>query len=44
AGKFETIYMLKAFEMGADGGIVAGCLEGCCHYRTGQTPTQIPHP
>ncbi|MBU2598438.1 MAG: hydrogenase iron-sulfur subunit [Actinobacteria bacterium] len=35
AGKFETIYMLKAFEMGADGGIVAGCLEGCCHYRTG---------
>lgn len=35
AGKFEIIYMLKAFEMGADGGIVAGCLEGCCHYRTG---------
>lgn len=37
AGKFETIYMLKAFEMGADGGIVAGCLESCCHYRTGNT-------
>jgi len=35
AGKFEIIYMLKAFEAGADGGIVAGCLEGTCHYRTG---------
>lgn len=27
--------MLKAFENGADGVMVVGCLEGDCHYLTG---------
>jgi len=27
--------MLKALEEGADGVIVAGCLEGDCHYQSG---------
>jgi coenzyme F420-reducing hydrogenase delta subunit len=26
---------MKAFEEGADGVFVAGCLEGDCHYQTG---------
>jgi coenzyme F420-reducing hydrogenase delta subunit len=27
--------MLKAFENGADGVMVVGCLEGDCHYQVG---------
>ena len=27
--------ILKAFEKGADGVMVVGCLEGDCHYMTG---------
>ena len=27
--------MLKSFEKGADGVYVAGCMEGDCHYLTG---------
>ncbi len=27
--------MLKAFENGADGAMVVGCLEGDCHYVSG---------
>jgi coenzyme F420-reducing hydrogenase delta subunit len=29
------IHTLKALEEGADGVIVAGCLEGDCHYQSG---------
>ncbi|MDI6709309.1 MAG: hydrogenase iron-sulfur subunit [Bacillota bacterium] len=34
-GAVEAGVLLKAFEQGADGVMVAGCLEGECHYRTG---------
>jgi F420-non-reducing hydrogenase iron-sulfur subunit len=34
-GRLETEYFLKAFENGADGVFVAGCLEGGCHFAEG---------
>jgi len=34
-GKIDVLYLLKAFESGADGVYVAGCMEGDCHYLTG---------
>lgn len=34
-GKVEVNYLLTAFEHGVDGVIVAGCLEGGCHYLEG---------
>ncbi|MHC5038266.1 MAG: hydrogenase iron-sulfur subunit [Planctomycetota bacterium] len=34
-GKVDAVYILKAFEEGADGVMVAGCLEGDCHFMTG---------
>ena len=34
-GKVDAIHIMKAFEEGADGAFVAGCLEGQCHYLEG---------
>jgi len=34
-GKLEVNYIMAAFERGVDGVIVAGCLEGGCHYLEG---------
>jgi len=34
-GKIDAIHLMKAFEHGADGVFVAGCLEGQCHYLEG---------
>jgi len=34
-GRLETEYYLKALENGADGVLVAGCLEGGCHFIEG---------
>ncbi|MBN1291708.1 MAG: hydrogenase iron-sulfur subunit [Candidatus Latescibacteria bacterium] len=34
-GRLEVGYFLKAFENGADGVLVAGCLEGGCHFQEG---------
>ncbi len=34
-GKIEVDYILTAFERGVDGVIVAGCLEGGCHFLEG---------
>lgn len=34
-GRTETGHILKTFEDGADGVLVAGCLEGRCHYQSG---------
>ena len=34
-GRLEVDYLLKAFENGADGVIVAGCEEGSCHFKEG---------
>ena len=35
SGKVDTIHLLKAFEKGADGVYVAGCLDGDCHFKNG---------
>jgi len=34
-GKIEVDYILAAFERGVDGVMVAGCLEGGCHFLEG---------
>ena len=34
-GKVDVKFLLKAFEEGADGVMIAGCLEGNCHFLTG---------
>ncbi len=34
-GRIEESLVLKAFENGADGVMVVGCLEGDCHYLSG---------
>jgi coenzyme F420-reducing hydrogenase delta subunit len=34
-GKVDIIHLLQAFEYGADGVIVVGCMEGDCHYQRG---------
>jgi len=34
-GRVDVIHLLKALEGGADGIMVAGCLEGDCHYQSG---------
>ncbi len=34
-GKVEINHVLRAFEWGVDGVVVAGCLEGGCHYLEG---------
>ena len=34
-GKVDIIHVLRAFEKGADGVAVVGCLEGDCHFLTG---------
>ena len=39
-GKVEILYLLKAFEEGADGVIVVGCPEGECHYLEGNIRTK----
>jgi F420-non-reducing hydrogenase iron-sulfur subunit len=34
-GRVDLIHILKAFEHGADGVYLAGCLEGECHFLRG---------
>lgn len=34
-GKLDAGYLMNAFERGVDGIIVAGCLEGGCHFQEG---------
>jgi coenzyme F420-reducing hydrogenase delta subunit len=34
-GRLEVEYYMNAFENGADGVLVAGCLEGGCHFIEG---------
>lgn len=40
SGKVDVLHMLKAFEGGADGVFVAGCLEGDCHFSSGNVWAQ----
>lgn len=35
SGKVDVLHLLKAFEDGADGVYVAGCMEGDCHFING---------
>jgi coenzyme F420-reducing hydrogenase delta subunit len=35
SGKVDVIHLLKAFQKGADGVYVAGCLDGDCHFKNG---------
>jgi coenzyme F420-reducing hydrogenase delta subunit len=37
SGKVDAIHVMKALQKGADGVYVAGCLEGDCHFKTGNT-------
>ena len=37
SGKVDTLHIVKAFEKGADGVYVAGCLDGDCHFKNGNT-------
>lgn len=34
-GRLETEYFMKALEKGVDGILIAGCLEGGCHFIEG---------
>jgi len=34
-GRLDPLEVLHTFEHGADGVMVAGCLEGDCHFQTG---------
>jgi coenzyme F420-reducing hydrogenase delta subunit len=34
-GRLEINFIMKAFEAGADGVLVAGCEEGSCHFKEG---------
>lgn len=34
-GKVDVLYMLRAFEKGADGVYAVGCMEGDCHFNNG---------
>ena len=34
-GRLEVMHFMRAFENGADGVLVAGCLEGGCHFQNG---------
>lgn len=35
SGKVDVIHLIQAIEGGADGAYVAGCLEGDCHFKSG---------
>jgi len=35
SGKVDAIHIMKALEKGADGVLVAGCLDGDCHFKNG---------
>jgi len=34
-GKVDVLHILRAFEKGADGVYVVGCMEGDCHFISG---------
>jgi F420-non-reducing hydrogenase iron-sulfur subunit len=35
SGKVDTVHLMQAIKGGADGVYVAGCLEGDCHFKSG---------
>lgn len=34
-GRIDPVFIVKAFEKGADGVLISGCHPGDCHYNTG---------
>lgn len=34
-GRIDPVFVIKAFESGADGVLISGCHPGDCHYNTG---------
>jgi F420-non-reducing hydrogenase iron-sulfur subunit len=40
-GRLEPQFILKAFELGADGVLIAGCHLGECHYITGNERAKV---
>ncbi|MEK7880429.1 MAG: hydrogenase iron-sulfur subunit, partial [Deltaproteobacteria bacterium] len=34
-GRIDPLFIIKAFENGADGILISGCHPGDCHYTTG---------
>ena len=44
-GRVDILHVLRAFERGVDGVMVAGCLEGSCHYLKGnlQAKRRVRH-
>ena len=40
-GKVDLIHLLRAFEKGADGAYVVGCMEGDCRYETGNLRARV---
>ncbi len=39
SGRVDPEFILEAFKKGADGVLIAGCIEGSCHYKTGNLQT-----
>ena len=39
-GRMDPLFIMKAFEAGADGVLVSGCHPGDCHYTTGNYYTR----
>lgn len=40
SGRMNPLFVIKAFETGADGVLVSGCHPGDCHYATGNYYTR----
>lgn len=41
SGRVDPLYVLKAFQEGADGVLVAGCHPGDCHYISGNEQAAV---
>ncbi|MHA1230143.1 MAG: hydrogenase iron-sulfur subunit [Candidatus Helarchaeota archaeon] len=41
SGRVDPVFILRAFEYGADGVLVCGCHEGDCHYINGNELAKI---
>ncbi|MGA9049321.1 MAG: hydrogenase iron-sulfur subunit [Dehalococcoidia bacterium] len=40
SGRVDPLFIVKAFQLGADGVLVAGCHPGDCHYNDGNYHTR----
>ncbi|MBD3226943.1 MAG: hydrogenase iron-sulfur subunit [Candidatus Lokiarchaeota archaeon] len=41
SGRVDPVFILRAFELGADGVLVAGCHPGDCHYIDGNEMAEV---